>query len=192
MRFTRWLSPLFLLLLLNPIGAVRAQALPRTLTRAFDLSLGLGYGFGGPALPHRALIAAGGLVSQPARPLRHGALVVGVNASLNLTTDLSSCLNEPAYEPQGCRDYPSHGSLSALGGWAQRDDQGSGVRLLAGPGYFRTSDYRNGLGFSARVDGAERVSSHLSFVFWAQGQMPPSRRGERLSTLTAGIGLRVR
>ena len=188
---TRWLSPLVLLLLLHPIGAVRAQAIPRTLTRAFDLSLGLGYGFGGPPLPHRGLIAAGVLASEPVRALRHGALVLGVDASLQLTTDLSSCLNEPAFEPKGCRDYPSHGALSVLGGWAQRDDQGSGVRLLAGPGYFRTSDYRNGLGLSARVDGAERVSSHLSFVFWTQGHLPPSRRGEWLSTLTGGIGLRM-
>ncbi len=189
MRLIRWLSPL--LLLVGPVGDARAQSPPRTLTRSLDVGLGLGYGFGGPPLPHRGLLAAGVLLSEPVRPLRRGALVLGVNASLNLTSDLSDCVTDLAVSPRGCRDYPSHVALSVLGGWARRDDQGSGVRLFLGPGYVRTSDDRNGLGLSARVDGAERMSSHLSFVFWAAGDLPPSRRSEHLTNLTAGIGLRV-
>ena len=190
MRLMRWMSSL-LLLLLGPTGDLRAQTPPRTITRALDVGLGVGYGYGGPPLRHRGQFAAGVLLSEPIRALRHGALLFGVNGSLNLPSNLSDCVTDLGISPRGCRDYPGHVGLSVLGGWARRDDQGSGVRVFAGPGYFHTMDDRNGIGLTARVDGAERMSSRLSFVFWAQGHLPPSPRGERLSTLTAGIGLRV-
>ncbi len=192
LRPARWLRPLLVLLWLCRLGDLRAQAAPRSPTRALDLSLGLGYGVGGPPLPHRGLLAAGVLVSEPVRSLHRGAFVLAIDASLQLTSDFSDCVPDLAASPRGCRDYPSHVAASLLGGWVQRDHQGSGLRLFAGPGYFRTSDDRAGLGMSTRVDGAERVSTHVSFVFWAEGRLPPSPRGERLSNLTAGIGLRVR
>ncbi len=192
LRLTRWLRPLLGLLLLYPLADLSAQAALRTSTRALDLSLGLGYGVGGPTLPHRGLLAAGALLSEPVRPLRRGTFVLAIDASLHLTSDFSDCVTDLAVSPRGCRDYPSHVAASLLGGWAQRDDQGSGLRIFAGPGYFRMSDDRAGLGLSTRVDGAERLSSRVSFVFWAEGRLPPSRRGERLSNLTAGLGLRVR
>lgn len=192
LRLAPWLRPFLLLLLLCPLSDLRAQPALRRSTRALDMSLGLGYGVGGPPLPHRGLLAAGVLLSEPVRSLRRGTFVVAIDASLQLTSDFSDCVTALADLPSGCRDYPSHVAASLLGGWSQRDDQGSGLRIFAGPGYFRMSDDRAGLGVSTRVDGAERVSSRVSFVFWAEGRLPPSRRGERLTNLTAGIGLRVR
>lgn len=72
-----------------------------------------------------------------------------------------------------------------------RDSQRSGLRLLAGPAYFARDSEDSGLGLTARVDGAERIVEHLSFVFWAQAQLPPTNNGDRLSSASVGIGLRL-
>lgn len=178
-----------LLLLLCPLGNLRAQA--RSLPTAFDMQVGLGRGLGGSPVPARGMLSGSLVLSKPVRALSQGALLVAASASADLLLSLTDCLNDVAGPPLGCREYPSHVSIGALGGWARRDDQGSGLRLLAGPGYFSTSDSRSGLGAIARIDGAERMTARLSFVFWAQGAVPPAARGERLTVVSGGIGVRV-
>ena len=174
-----------LLLLVSPLSAMTGQ--PRMSSPALDVSVGFGRGYGGPDVPDRGILSGAVLLATPARVLRHGALIIAAHASANLLWSTTYC----AADFGTCRDYPSHASLGVLGGWAQRDDQGSGVRVFAGPGYFTTSDSRNGIGLLARVDGAERLTARLSFVFWAQAHAPPGRRGERLTVGLAGVGMRV-
>jgi hypothetical protein len=180
---------LLLLLLLLPLGPLTAQS--QTLSPAIDVSLGLGRGYGGPGVPDRGMVSGSALLSKPVRALARGALVVAANASASLLWSTTDCLTDLAAGPSGCRDFPSHASVDVLGGWVMRAHQGSGVRLLAGPGYFTTSDSRSGIGMTARLDGAARMTPRLSFVFWTQAQIPPATRGERLTVASAGIGVRV-
>jgi hypothetical protein len=182
----RWTA--FLLLTL-PISTLTAQA--RTLSPALDVSVGAGRGFGGPDVPDRVMLSGSALLSMPVKTLARGALVVAANASASVVVSTTDCLTDLAAGPRGCRDFPSHTSVDVLGGWVMRDDQGSGVRLLAGPGYFTTSDARRGIGVTARLDGAQRMTSRLSLVFWTQAQRPPATPGERLTVVSAGIGVRV-
>lgn len=177
------------LLLLFPLGALTAQ--PRALAPAIDVSVGLGRGTGGPDVPDRGMVSGSVLLSKPVKALTRGALVLAANASASLLWSATDCLADVATGPSACRDYPSHASVDVLGGWVMRDDQGSGMRVLAGPGYFTTSDSRSGIGVTTRLDGAERMTSRLSFVFWTQAQIPPAIRGERLMVASAGIGVRV-
>ncbi|WP_373057893.1 hypothetical protein [Gemmatimonas sp.] len=171
-----------LLLLLCPVRELGAQS--RTRTPAMDVGLGLGRGVGGPDVLGRGMLSGSIVLSKPVRALSRGVLVAAAHASANLLWQTHDCIN-------ACRVYPSDASLGALGGWAIREDQGSGVRLLAGPGYFITSESRSGIGLTARLDGAERMTARLSFVFWAQAQLPPAVRGERLAVTAVGIGVRV-
>jgi hypothetical protein len=180
---------LAVLLFLFPSGELKSQA--RTLAPAADISLGIGRGYGGPDVPDRGMMIGSALVSKPVRALTHGTLVVAANVSAALLVSMTDCLADVSAGPTACRDYPSHLSVDALAGWASRDDQGSGVRVLVGPGYYTTNDSRRGIGVTARLDGAERMTSRLSFVFWTQAQIPPSARGERRTVASAGIGLRV-
>jgi hypothetical protein len=177
------------LLLLLPLTSLTAQS--QTLSPALDVSLGLGRGYGGPRVPDRVMLSGSALLSLPVKTLARGALVVAANTSASVVVSTTDCLTDLAAGPRGCRDFPSHTSVDVLGGWVMRAHQGSGVRLLAGPGYFTTSDSRRGIGVTARLDGAQRMTSRLSFVFWTQAQRPPATPGERLTVVSAGIGVRV-
>ena len=158
---------------------------------AVDVSGGLGHGFGGAPLIDRTLVVAALTVAAPIRRLRHGAFVVGVNASLDLLWSTSDCINVPNSLLPRCRIFPSYTSVGIVGGWSMRDTQDSGVRVLAGPAYIYTSEGVHQFGAITRVDAAERMTRHLSFVFWGQGLFPMANLGERHVLASGGIGLRV-
>lgn len=156
---------------------------------AVDFTVGGGFGFGGiNNVPSRAITSFGSSASFRVRNLSTGALVVAPTLSVDLILSTRYCVTIPGVV---CREFPSHVSFGALAGWALREDQSSGIRLLVGPAMVAGSEKNNGLGLMGRIDAAEPISRHLSFVFWTQGLVPPKTYNERILTLTGGIGLRV-
>ncbi len=179
---------ILLLWLVCPASALRAQ--PRALSTSFDISVGVGRGNGGPTVSDRGMLSGSLLLSTAVKALPTSVLVIAVSASADMLWSFTDCLQEPGQLLGTCQTFPSHASLGVLAGWAMRDHQGSGVRLFAGPGYYTTNS-DGGLGLTARLDGAERLTSRLSFVFWTQAHLFPSVADARLTTTSAGIGLRL-
>ncbi len=158
---------------------------------AVDASGGLGYGFGGAQVADRAFVDAALTIAAPVRRLRHGALVAGVNASLDLLWSTHDCLSEPNNLLLRCRVFPSYSSVGVVGGWSMRGNQENGVRMLIGPAYIYSSNSTHQFGAVTRVDAAERMTHHLSFVFWGQGLFPTADQGEHHAVVSGGVGLRV-
>jgi len=175
-----------LIVLLLPIAELRAQWRPSP--RRIDIGLGVGYGSGGPPRTDRWLLSGALLLSRSVHDLPRGALVVAGNVSANLTWRTSDCVGG---DFGNCTGFPSDVSASLLAGWTTHTEQWSGVRLLAGPSFFSATNNRRGLGVTTRIDGARRLTSRIAFVVWAQGQVHPQLRGERLTIGTAGIGVRA-
>jgi len=184
-RLQRSATVLILMLL---SASANAQSRPTAL--AVDFTLGLGQGEGGPPTTDRGFISMGLTASVPVHTLARGTLVGALHGSLNGLWSSTDCLTDVTRPSPGCYEYPSDASLSLLGGWAHRDDQGSGVRVMLGPGVFNSSNTGLGAGLVARLDGAERLTARTSLVFWTQVHLPPSPSGSRLSVFSLGLGLR--
>lgn len=182
----RHVLTLGLLLLAAPI---HAQDRPTAI--AVDFTAGGGRGLGGPRTTDRGFISLGLTAAVPIRTVTRGAIVGALHGSLNGLWSTTDCLADVTIPGSGCYQYPSDASLSLLAGWTLRDDQGSGLRVMLGPGAFNSSNSRLGAGLVARLDGAERLSTRTSVVFWTQLHLPPSPTGERLSVLTLGLGFRA-
>ena len=171
--------------------AAPAQAQDRPTAFAVDLTFGGGRGEGGPPTTDRRVISLGLTAAVPVRTVARGAIVGALHGSLNGLWSTIACLADVTVPGGGCYQYPSDASLSLLAGWTLRDDQGSGLRVMLGPGVFNSSNSGLGASLVARLDGAERLSARTSVVFWTQLHMPPSPSGEHLSVLTLGLGFRA-
>lgn len=171
--------------------AAPAQAQDRPTAFAVDLTFGGGRGEGGPPTTDRRVISLGLTAAVPVRTVARGAIVGALHGSINGSWSTTDCVADFTIPGSGCYQYPSDASLSLLAGWTLRDDQGSGLRVMLGPGVFNSSNSGLGAGLVARLDGAERLSARTSVVFWTQFHLPPSPSGERLAVLTLGLGFRA-
>lgn len=183
-RFLRLASVVTFTSLSQLLGAQTSSRVP-----AIEFTVGGGFGLGGVNdVPSRAITSFGSSASFRVRNLSKGALVVAPSLSLDLLFDTNACIAIPG---AFCPEFPSLASFGALAGWALRENQASGIRLLVGPALVAGSEENSGLGLMGRIDAAEPISKHLSVVFWTQSLIPPKVYNRRIFTATAGIGLRM-
>jgi hypothetical protein len=84
--------------------------------------------------------------------------------------------------------FPGFWGLSVLGGWETRP---ATVRVLAGPS---VADYDADpvFGLSARIDVAAPTASRLAPTANLRMLMVPDYRGDRITYIALGVGIRIR
>jgi len=188
-------------MMINPQRIVAATLLASALALAsapvraqggvsLQATLGVGTGRGGPQAGSRSGPLADALAAVSLHSASAGGFIAGVSGTVQgavvRTDDL--CVITP--DGGGCRaDFPLFSSAAVLAGWESAD---AGVRILAGPAVFAPDDDGTVAGLTSRLDLAVAAARRVTPVFSLRASLLPSFRGDAITLLGAGIGLRVR
>jgi hypothetical protein len=155
-----------------------------------SLEATLGYSTGGGgAFSERGGIALDVLLAKPVRQAPAGTQVAAITAGIHgpIAGDLS-CLDTPA--GVCAPGFPVLISAGVLGGVQRGSAAGANARLLAGPAFFAAEEGGT-LGLQGRMDVATPALFHVSLVASLQGAVLPRFQGERLTTRSISLGLRI-
>lgn len=189
-RFSVGIASVVMGLMLWPQG-VRAQSQHPV---SFDVTIGGGFGHGGPHLRLRGAVAADALLGLKVAPMFGGRGLLGISTgwqgSIAGADEPAGCLIRPG---GACDDsYPMFLSTTALAGIELGRSHGATARLLAGPAYFREDEGETTFGMQARLDASTPVVLHISFVASARASVLPNFRGDVYSLSTFAVGIRIR
>jgi hypothetical protein len=156
-----------------------------------SLEVALGYSTGGGgAYSERGGIALDLLLAMQVRQAPAGTLVAALTAGVHgpVAGDLS-CLDTPA--GVCAPHFPVFISAGAMGGVQRGSAAGANARLLAGPAFFAAQEGGGALGLQGRFDAATPPLFHVSLVASLQGAVLPRFQGERLTSRSLSLGLRI-
>lgn len=165
-----------------------AQADAQMSGTSFEASLGFSAG-GGGVYSERDGIALDLLLARQVRQAPAGTLVAAITAGVHgpIAGDLS-CLDTPAGACAGA--FPVFISAGVLGGVQRGSAAGANARLLAGPAFF-AGEEGGALGLQGRLDAATPAVFHVSLVASLQGAVLSRYQGERLTSRSISLGLRI-
>ena len=114
-------------------------------------------------------------------------LVLGANASLHYA-GAHNLACRPATVGEGCiPPFPFFQVAGALVGWENASET---LRLMGGPAWAHAE--ADALAWQARLDGALPAVGRLALVGSVRGTVVPNYRGEAVSLLGLGLGVRLR
>lgn len=179
----------FVLLLACACGAVLPGRADAQLSgTSVEATMGFSAG-GGGVYAERDGIALDLLLARQVRQAPAGTLVAAITAGVHgpIAGDLT-CVHTPAGECAGA--FPVFISAGVLGGAQRGSTAGANARLLAGPAFFAAEE-GGALGLQGRLDAATPAVFHVSLVASLQGSVLPRFQGERLTSRSVSLGLRI-
>ena len=179
------------------VGAVAAFTAAATATagaqesKAITLEATLGKGTGrtdGLYRDNRSGVTLDAILAARVRTLRRGALVAGVNVSVQGSGAYDTiCLLAP---DGGCiPEFPSFEIVGALVGW---QDRNAFVRVTTGAAYVQAGWEDWSVAWQGRADLALPVTSHVAAVASLRSTLVPNYpRGDSFQLFAFGLGVRV-